>query len=77
MRELFRQAAQTNSGRASLFNLHPTLLQVMGYRPEDLARGNDFEPTLFQALPDENQRFLSDFFVRFGQKPVWNDTRSD
>ncbi|MFZ2650126.1 MAG: sulfatase-like hydrolase/transferase [Burkholderiaceae bacterium] len=73
--EMLRAAAQINHGQASLFNVFPTLLQLMGYRTEDLSAANRFEPTLLQALAKDNQKFLSTFFVRFGQDPVWNRIR--
>lgn len=71
----FHQAARFNYDRASLFNVFPTLLLFMGYKAEELAATGTFEPTLLQPLPDDNQRFLSTYFVRFGQKPVWNDIK--
>ena len=65
-------AAARNVGRVSQFNVFPTVLALMGYDREALAASRDFEPTLFSELPDDNQRFLSTFFVRWGKKPVWN-----
>jgi len=61
-----------NYNRASQFNVFPTLLALMGYERESLRSSGAFEPTLFAELPDDNQRFLSTFFVRLGKKPVWN-----
>jgi len=65
-------AVVRNFGRASQFNVVPTMLALMGYDRDAMAASRDFEPTLFSALPDDNQRFLSTFFVRWGKKPVWN-----
>jgi glucan phosphoethanolaminetransferase (alkaline phosphatase superfamily) len=70
-----KHAALTNAGRASQFNLFPTLLTFMGYEESDLTSANGFEPTLFQTLPDDNQRFLSTFNVRWGKKPAWHALR--
>lgn len=71
-RDLFRESARVNHGRASGFNVFPTLLHLMGYRLEDLDSANRFEPSLLNPLPQGEQKFLSTYFVRFGQKPVWN-----
>jgi len=65
-------AAARNFGRVSQFNVFPTLLALMGYDGDALAKSREFEPTLFSELPYDNQRFLSTFFVRWGKKPVWN-----
>jgi len=67
-----RSGVAMNYNRASQFNVFPTLLALMGYERESLRSSGAFEPTLFAELPDDNQRFLSTFFVRWGKKPVWN-----
>ncbi|MGH6803335.1 MAG: sulfatase-like hydrolase/transferase [Methyloceanibacter sp.] len=67
-----RSGVAMNYNRASQFNVFPTLLALMGYERESLRNSDAFEPTLFAELPDDNQRFLSTFFVRLGKKPVWN-----
>jgi Sulfatase len=70
--QLFGDAARINRGRASLFNVFPTLLLLMGYRAEDLNAANHFEPTLLEPLEKDKQKFLSTYFVRFGEQAVWN-----
>lgn len=65
-----REAVQRNQDRTSHFNLYPTLLDAMGYRPP--AGEANFEPTLYASLPDRSPAFLSTYFVRFGREPVWN-----
>lgn len=70
MAPALRDAAVRNHDKASHFNIYPTVLRLMGY---DAPAVNDaFEPDLFAALPADNQRFLSTYFVRFGREPVWN-----
>ena len=72
---LLRDAARRNHDRASAFNVYPTLLASMGYAtPSAESR---FEAGLFDALPDDGNRFLSTYFVRFGREPVWNSIGQD
>jgi len=77
MQKQLRKAVQLNHERASQFNIFPTLLLFMGYRAEDIASAGTFEPSLMGLLPNNNQRFLSTYFVRFGQEPVWNPIRPE
>jgi len=67
-----RKAAEMNRGRISHFNVFPSLLLLMGYSGSDLLARDDFERTIFNDLTGNDMRFLSDYFVRFGRKPVWN-----
>ncbi|MDG2516338.1 sulfatase-like hydrolase/transferase [Lysobacter soli] len=67
---LLRDAARRNHDRGSAFNVYPTLLALMGYGPP--AAGANFEADLLGTLPEDNTRFLSTYFVRFGREPVWN-----
>lgn len=41
LQALFRNGAKQLSGKASQFQIAPTLLQLMGYRPEDIATAYD------------------------------------
>lgn len=68
----FRDDATRNFGKASQYNVFPTLLSLMGYRLPDVARTTHVEEPLSARLDAADQRFLSTYFVRFGQKPVWN-----
>ena len=67
-----RQAAHKNRGRVSQFNVFPSVLALLGYRPEDIARSATSELPLQADLPAGQQQFLSRFFVRLGRSPVWN-----
>jgi glucan phosphoethanolaminetransferase (alkaline phosphatase superfamily) len=67
-----RQAARKNRDRASQFNVFPSVLALLGYRPDDIARSASSELPLSADLPRGQQQFLSTFFVRLGAKPVWN-----
>ena len=67
-----REAAQSNRGRVSQFNVFPSVLALLGYRPRDIARSATSEPPLEADLPPGRQQFLSLFFVRLGRQPIWN-----
>ncbi|MGQ4659080.1 sulfatase-like hydrolase/transferase [Lysobacter sp. F6437] len=71
------EAARRNHDKASLFNLHPTLLWLMGFPRDQLTPARGFEPDLLSTLDAEGQRFLSTYFVRFGRAPVWNSIGPD
>jgi glucan phosphoethanolaminetransferase (alkaline phosphatase superfamily) len=72
-----RRAAQKNRDRASQFNVFPSVLALMGYRPGDIARSASSELPLAADLPPGQQQFLSTFFARLGRKPVWNSLEPD
>ena len=74
--KILSEAAETNRGNASQFNLFPTLLILMGYRQSDLSPVNGFETSLLERLPQDNRRFLSTFQVRFGKQPWWNTLKT-
>lgn len=67
-----RQAAQKNRNRVSQFNVFPSVLALLGYHREDIARAASSELPLEADLPPRQQQFLSKFFVRLGSKPIWN-----
>jgi hypothetical protein len=67
-----RRSAHKNRDRTSQFNIFPSVLALLGYRPEDIARFASSELPLEAELPPGQQQFLSTFFVRLGKKPVWN-----
>jgi glucan phosphoethanolaminetransferase (alkaline phosphatase superfamily) len=67
-----RRAAQKNRDRASQFNVFPSVLALLGYRPGDIARSATSELPLEADLPPGQRQFLSRFFVRLGRSPLWN-----
>src|SRR3954468_21029426 len=67
-----REAAQKNRDRASQFSVFPSVLALLGYLPQDIARSASSEPPLDADPAPGQQRFASIFFVRFGRHPIWN-----
>jgi glucan phosphoethanolaminetransferase (alkaline phosphatase superfamily) len=67
-----RGAAEKNRDRVSQFNVFPSVLALLGYRPGDIARFASSELPLQADLPRGQQQFLSRFFVRLGMQPIWN-----
>ena len=67
-----REAAKKNRDRASQFNVFPSVLALLGYPPQAIARSASSELPLEADLPSGQQQFASVFFVRFGRQPVWN-----
>jgi glucan phosphoethanolaminetransferase (alkaline phosphatase superfamily) len=67
-----RRAAAKNHNRASQFNVFPSVLALLGYLPDHIARFASTELPLEADLPPGQQQFLSRFFVRLGMKPIWN-----
>ena len=67
-----RRAADQNRDKVSQFNVFPTMLALLGYHPEDIARAATAELPLEADLPPGQRLFLSRFFVRLGRPPVWN-----
>ena len=72
-----RQAAGLNRDRVSQFNVFPTVLAMLGYSHEDIARSASSERMFDAELPANQQKFLSRYFTRFGTKPLWNSIRLD
>lgn len=72
----FKDDAKLNFNKASQYNVFPTLLELMGYNLQDVARTTHVDAPLSAPLNPADQRFLSTYFVRFGQKPVWNPIHS-
>lgn len=70
-----REAAKKNRDRASQFDVFPSVLALLGYLPEDIARSASSEPPLDADPRPGQQRFASIFFARFGRQPVWNAIR--
>jgi glucan phosphoethanolaminetransferase (alkaline phosphatase superfamily) len=70
LKERFAAGAAANRGKASHFLIAPTVLELMGYRPGDIASEYDeslFAPTLRPA------RFTSgDIFGLFSESTRWN-----
>lgn len=71
-----RRAAQKNRDRVSQFNVFPSVLALLGYRREDIARAATSELPLEADLPPGQRQFLSLFFVRLGRSPIWNSMDS-
>jgi len=67
-----REAARKNRDRASQFNVFPSVLALLGYPPQAIARSASNELPLEAELPSGQQKFASVFFVRFGRQSVWN-----
>jgi hypothetical protein len=67
-----REAAKKNRDRVSQFNVFPSVLALLGYQREDIARSASSELPLDADLSPGQQRFASIFFVRLGRQPVWN-----
>lgn len=67
-----REAAKKNRDRVSQFNVFPSVLALLGYQREDIARSASSELPLDADLPPGQQQFASIFFVRLGTQPVWN-----
>jgi lipid A ethanolaminephosphotransferase len=67
-----RAAAEKNRDRVSQFNVFPSVLALLGYRRQDIARSATGELPLEADLPPGQRQFLSRFFVRLGRGPIWN-----
>src|SRR3954471_3555540 len=67
-----REAAQKNRDGASQFSVFPSVLALLGYLPQDIARSASSEPPLDADPAPGQQRFASIFFARFGRPPMWN-----
>ena len=67
-----RAAAEKNRDRVSQFNVFPSVLSLLGYGAQDIARFASSELPLEASLPPGQRQFLSRFFVRLGRGPVWN-----
>lgn len=72
-----RAAAERNHDRVSQFNVFPSVLSFLGYRPKDIARFASSELPLEASLPPGQRQFLSRFFVRLGRGPIWNSIEDD
>lgn len=68
----FTADAKLNFGRASQFDVFPTLLEMMGYSLQQVAATVHVEPPLSAPLDPRKQEFISTYFVRFGRAPTWN-----
>ena len=71
LQERFVAATRRIRGRASHFAIAPTLLELMGYSPADIAE--IYTESLLDDIR-EPPRFVSgDIFGLFGQRPAWHD----
>ncbi len=70
LRERLSAGARTNWGYASHFSIAPTLLDVFGFKPQDIA--SKYGPSLFEK-PDPETEFTSgDIFGLISEKIHWN-----
>ncbi|MDO8981941.1 MAG: sulfatase-like hydrolase/transferase [Afipia sp.] len=70
LRERLSAGAKTNWGYASHFSIAPTLLDVFGFKPQDIA--TKYGPSLFEK-PDPETEFTSgDIFGLISEKIHWN-----
>lgn len=71
LRARFTKGAELNWNKASHFAIAATLIELMGYAPEDIS--NHHDPSLFVASGEPVQRFTSgDIFGIFSKKVTWN-----
>lgn len=71
----FREAATLNHDRTSQFSVFPSMLEWMGYPRQEIAANKNFDPPIDAPASDDNQRFISKYFVRLGAKTSWNSCR--
>jgi len=72
LRRRFAEVAAQSAGRASHFAIAPTLLELMGYAPADIAAV--YEDSLLHGLSPARPQFASDdIFGLFGTQPGWHD----
>lgn len=71
LREM-RAAAQRNHNVATQFSLFPSVLALLGYEREEVARAASVELPLMANLRPGEQRFFTQFFVRLGAQPAWS-----
>lgn len=70
LRERLSAGAATNWGYASHFSIAPTLLDVFGFKPQDVV--TKYGPSLFEK-PDQQTEFTSgDIFGLISEKVHWN-----
>ena len=68
----FGAAARRNRGRATHFEIYPTLLRLFGYDPLQVAE--QYGPDLFAALPEGGRRFtVGPVLLYFGRQIRWID----
>ncbi len=65
----WQQAANTNIDSKSHFQIFPSLLRLMGYRPADV-RGK-YGPDLIDTDKDP-LTFASEMYIHFGSEPLWH-----
>lgn len=67
----FSAAAERLQGRASHFAIAPTLLELMGYAPVDVAA--IYDESLLGDIKDPPRFVSGDIFGLFGGAPAWHD----
>jgi len=67
------KAAKENYNNVNHFNIFPTILRVLGYPKDKIIANGHTEKSIFEALPENNRKFISYFYTRFGNKTIWND----
>lgn len=70
LRARFAAGAAANRGKASHFQIVPTVLELMGYGPADIA--SEYDESLFAATPHPAQFTSGDIFGLFSESMHWN-----
>jgi len=72
LKNKLKRASKINYNNVSLFNLFPSLLELLGYSIPDIKKSGHVENSIFTKLPSGNQQFISYFFTRFGKEAIHN-----
>ena len=70
LRGRFAQGAAANRGKASHFLIAPAVLELMGYRPADIA--TTYDESLFSPTSREPAFTTGDIFGLFSEEPSWH-----
>ena len=69
LNERFQRGARLNKNKASHFSIQPTILELMGYKKQQISKL--FGPSMFVAGPARPQFTSGDIFGVFRQKVRW------
>lgn len=70
LKRRFADAARINHGRANHFSIFPTLIDLLGYRPEDFDNG--YDPSLFDPIIRPQEFTSGDIMGVFSETFWWN-----
>jgi len=70
LQDRFQEVADRYRGRASHFAIAPTLLELMGYKPSEIA--TRYEGSLLGSLAWKPQFVSDDIFGLFSTRPAWH-----